>query len=79
MTDFSAIMIAEGLDDNITEERYLAAWQHLINTGLCWRLQGWFGRTARSLIDGGYCRSPNHTQHTHSSLPTFSQGDENIG
>lgn len=58
MNDFDAINIAEGLDDNVSEEQYIAAWQHLINSGLCWRLQGWFGRTARAMIDEGYCCSP---------------------
>ena len=32
-----------------------AAWQYLIDTGLVWRLQGWYGRTAKRLIDDGYC------------------------
>ena len=35
------------------EEEYLSAWQHLVDTGLAWRLQGWFGRTAQHLIDQG--------------------------
>ena len=36
-----------------SEEQVLAAWQQLVNTGLAWRLQGWFGRTAQHLIDQG--------------------------
>jgi len=32
-----------------------AAWQYLIDTGLVWRLQGWYERTAKRLIDDGYC------------------------
>ena len=69
MTDFDAIMIAEGAVNNeISQEEYLAAWQHLINTGLAWRLQGWFGRTASLLIDDGYCSSPDRANH-HDLLP----------
>ena len=37
------------------EFEYTAAWQYLIDTGLAWSLQGWFGRTAKRLIDDGCC------------------------
>lgn len=52
MTDFDAIMIAEGVEE-AAEGRQLQAWQHLVTTGLAWTLQGSFGRMARSLIDQG--------------------------
>ena len=52
MNDFQAVMIAEGVDE-ASEDEQIAAWQHLVNTGLAWRLQGCFGRTARQLIDAG--------------------------
>jgi hypothetical protein len=29
------------------------AWQFLLDTGLVWSLQGWFGRTAVSMIEAG--------------------------
>ena len=37
-----------------TEEKYLEAWQLLVDTGTCWKLQGWFGRTAQALIEAGH-------------------------
>jgi len=52
--NYSAVMIAEGVED-ATEEERLDAWQYLIDTGLCWQLQGWFGRTASDLIAQGWC------------------------
>lgn len=52
MTDYEATMIAEGVED-ASEERQLEAWQHLVNTGLAWRLQGSFGRQAMRLIEAG--------------------------
>ncbi len=55
MSDFDATMIAEGVDEAESEEQYIAAWQRLIDTGLCWKLQGFFGRTATSLIEQGVC------------------------
>ena len=57
MDDITAIGIAEGFVPNEGPKHELEAWQHLIDTGLCWRLQGWFGRTARHLIDIGACAS----------------------
>ena len=55
MDNCTAVMIAEGVDE-ASEEKQIEAWQHLIDTGLCWTLQGWFGRTAKQLIEAGICR-----------------------
>jgi hypothetical protein len=53
MDDYTATMIAEGVEEPNTEEQFLEAWQHLVDTGLAWKLQGWFGRNAASMIDEG--------------------------
>lgn len=56
----NAVAIAEGwYSKEPTEEEEIKAWQHLIDTGMCWQLQGWFGRTAMRLIEGGVCTPPN--------------------
>ena len=55
MNHFDAVMIAEGAMPAESEEQYLEAWQYLINSGLCWKLQGFFGRQAAALIDEGLC------------------------
>ncbi len=55
MDNFTATGIAEGWIEAESEDQVLDAWQHLINTGLCWQLQGWFGRTAQALIEQGLC------------------------
>ena len=54
MFDADAIMIVEG-DSDVNETTWIRAWQHLIDTGLCWKLQGWYGRQAINLIETGKC------------------------
>jgi hypothetical protein len=49
---FTATMIAEGVEE-ADYERTREAWQLLVDTGAAWKLQGYFGRTAQSLIDQG--------------------------
>lgn len=42
----------------LNEEETIELFQSLIDTGLCWQLQGHYGRTAVALIQGGYCTKP---------------------
>ena len=55
MDSFTATGIAEGFIEADSEDQVIEAWQTLINTGLAWQLQGWFGRTAHRLIEDGIC------------------------
>ena len=45
--------IAEGFIEPESEEQVVEAWQHLVDTGLAWQLQGSFGRQAEALIEQG--------------------------
>lgn len=54
MDNYLAVGIAEGFEEADSEEQALEAWQHLVDTGLAWSLQGWFGRTATALIEAGH-------------------------
>lgn len=54
MDQLTAVMIAEGVDEPESEEQYLEAWQYLVDTGLAWQLQGFFGRMATRLIEAGH-------------------------
>ena len=59
MDSYTAVSIAEGFcgGEDATEEEQIDAWQYLIDTGQCWTLQGWFGRTAARLIEQGICHA----------------------
>jgi hypothetical protein len=54
LDNYTAVGIAEGFIKAETDEQIIQAWQYLVDTGLAWNLQGWFGRTARRLIDDGF-------------------------
>ena len=53
MDNFKATGLAEGFIEAESEEQIIEAWQHLHDTGLAYKLQGWFGRTAQQLITDG--------------------------
>jgi len=55
MDDYLAVGIAEGFEEAESLDQVIEAWQHLIDTGLAWKLQGFFGRTANQLIQEGIC------------------------
>mgnify|MGYP001359216354 FL=1 len=59
MDNYTAIGLAEGFIEADSEEQVIEAWQHLIDTGLAWSLQGSFGRAAVALIEQGICTPPN--------------------
>ena len=54
MKTFDAIMNIE-CNDDCSEELYIESFQTLIDEGIVWQLQGWYGRTATALIEAGLC------------------------
>ena len=58
---FHACGIIEGYEqipDDVDEHHaHTLAWQYLIDTGVVWRMQGFYGRTARDLIARGTCKA----------------------
>ena len=61
-TTYQAIGIIEEFEpipQGLTyEQAYIQAFQHLIDTGRVWTLQGTYGRTAINLIEHGICTPP---------------------
>jgi hypothetical protein len=60
MDAYTATGLAEGFIETDNEEQVVEAWQYLVDTGLAWSLQGYFGRTARQLIDAGIIKGKNN-------------------
>lgn len=58
MDSFNAVGIAEGFIEADSEEQVIEAWQFLVDSGLAWQLQGFFGRTATQLIEQGVISAP---------------------
>ena len=55
LDSYLATAYAEGFceGEGATEDEQLTAWQWLHDTGTAYKLQGFFGRTAQSLIESG--------------------------
>jgi hypothetical protein len=62
---FTACSIAEGFceGENASEQDRLTAWQWLLDTGQCWVLQGFYGRTVTALLEEKSIQPPLKT-HT---------------
>lgn len=57
LDNYTAVGRAKGFIPG-TEAEIIESWQYLIDTGLAWSLQGFFGRTAMALIEQGICWAP---------------------
>ena len=58
LSNYEAIGIAEGFIRCEDQDRYWAAWQHIIDKRLDKCLLGWFSRTTQVLIEEGVCKPP---------------------
>lgn len=61
INSYNAVGIAEGFIEAESEDQVLEAWQFLVDSGLAWQLQGFFGRTASALIEQGLITAPNQS------------------
>ena len=45
--------------NDLDKDEVLELFQYLVSSGLAWRLQGSYGRTAKTLLDAGHIQWPN--------------------
>lgn len=64
-----AILIAEGAQDPTPTMSYVDAWQHLVDTGECWKLQGFFARSVTRMISDGTLIPPNPDEDAENNEP----------
>ena len=55
-----------------TAEEYALAMQRAINSGMAWRVQGFYGRSAMDALESGLCMLPKeaHTDYYGSTVPS---------
>lgn len=58
MNVFRAVNLVEGFEEPDEEGEVLEAWQHLVDTGVAWQLQGSIGRQAVAMIEQGIINPP---------------------
>ena len=46
-------------EGNISEERYYELFQYLVDSGMAWELQGFYGRQAAMMLEEGYLLPPD--------------------
>jgi len=61
MDTLTACLICDGSSD-ATDDETIEAWQYLIDTGIVWTLQGYYGRQAAQLIEDGVCTPANNNK-----------------
>ena len=49
-------------EGQLTEDEEIAFFEHLVQTGTCWQLQGHYQRVAATLLEAELIDSPVHTK-----------------
>lgn len=53
----------------LTEKQTIAVWQHGVDTGMVWGLQGFYGRTAHDMLNAGILKYPKKRTHDYYGNP----------
>jgi hypothetical protein len=56
-------------EGQLNEDEEIALFQHLIDTGTCWQLQGHYHRVAATLIEAGLIKRPEWAEDSNLQQP----------
>ena len=56
-------------EGQLNEDEEIALFQHLIDTGTCWQLQGHYHRVAATLIEAGLIKRPERVEDSNLQQP----------
>jgi hypothetical protein len=62
-------LLEEGEDSGLTPKQFQALWQYGVDSGIVWKLQGWYGRNAMALLESGYIKHPKKRTYDYYGNP----------
>jgi len=65
--------LEEAEDSGLTPKQFQALWQYGVDTGIVWKLQGWYGRNASALLESGYIKYPKNRTYDYYGNPIPTQ------
>jgi hypothetical protein len=66
-------------DYGLTPEQEIQVWQHNVDNGMVWKLQGWYGRTATDMLNAGVLKYPKKRTHDYYGNPIPTQKEAKQG
>ena len=60
-------------ENGLTEKQEIALFQYGVDTGIIWKLQGWYGRNAQDMLNAGILKYPKERTYDYYGNPIPTQ------